>query len=433
MKSQDIERASKDQLNSKSSSLDMSQLRGNQQHQHQHQQHLQLKSHQQQPINPFSIDYILEHGSTSSCVSIPQTTVASNSSAAARPPIKQQLSPTLHTSTSCHRNSIPSERPQQAINELQLQLQLHQQQQQRASTMEHFSKISANSLPLLVDPNSITHHLSDAFNSALSSFYPAAMLQSASKLFQSAARKQQQTDLLNRRNPSSSSSFLRPPAVSFEDMKSQHQISTVSGITSGSGLTRLDSPTSFARDSYERSTKNISSSCSIGDNNFKDNFNQKLSSNSRYKQPNVGCENDLEVDLEPEVNVVSEDGDDTIEGENSDDNGERLAEIEGDQESDIEQSNNLIQPIHDSHQQLHYRGLSEQMIADITSHSANSHQFKKKRSRAAFTHMQVYELERRFNHQRYLSGPERSDLARRLKLTETQVKIWFQVSADIGI
>ncbi|XP_071336740.1 NK3 homeobox 3 [Trachinotus anak] len=50
----------------------------------------------------------------------------------------------------------------------------------------------------------------------------------------------------------------------------------------------------------------------------------------------------------------------------------------------------------------------------------------KKRSRAAFSHAQVYELERRFNAQRYLSGPERADLAGALKLTETQVKIWFQ-------
>ncbi|XP_006630625.1 NK3 homeobox 3 [Lepisosteus oculatus] len=50
----------------------------------------------------------------------------------------------------------------------------------------------------------------------------------------------------------------------------------------------------------------------------------------------------------------------------------------------------------------------------------------KKRSRAAFSHAQVYELERRFSLQRYLSGPERADLAGALKLTETQVKIWFQ-------
>ncbi|XP_035222911.1 homeobox protein zampogna-like [Stegodyphus dumicola] len=51
---------------------------------------------------------------------------------------------------------------------------------------------------------------------------------------------------------------------------------------------------------------------------------------------------------------------------------------------------------------------------------------RKKRSRAAFSHAQVYELERRFSHQRYLSGAERADLAQALKLTETQVKIWFQ-------
>ncbi|XP_061179656.1 homeobox protein zampogna-like [Saccostrea echinata] len=51
---------------------------------------------------------------------------------------------------------------------------------------------------------------------------------------------------------------------------------------------------------------------------------------------------------------------------------------------------------------------------------------RKKRSRAAFSHAQVFELERRFRHQRYLSGPERTDLANTLKLTETQIKIWFQ-------
>lgn len=51
---------------------------------------------------------------------------------------------------------------------------------------------------------------------------------------------------------------------------------------------------------------------------------------------------------------------------------------------------------------------------------------RKKRSRAAFSHAQVFELERRFSHQKYLSGPERAELASALKLTETQVKIWFQ-------
>ncbi|KAJ6650853.1 hypothetical protein lerEdw1_002581 [Lerista edwardsae] len=51
---------------------------------------------------------------------------------------------------------------------------------------------------------------------------------------------------------------------------------------------------------------------------------------------------------------------------------------------------------------------------------------QQKRSRAAFSHTQVIELERKFSHQKYLSAPERAHLARTLKLTETQVKIWFQ-------
>ncbi|KAM9847657.1 NK3 homeobox 3 [Aulostomus maculatus] len=67
---------------------------------------------------------------------------------------------------------------------------------------------------------------------------------------------------------------------------------------------------------------------------------------------------------------------------------------------------------------------------ETVSCSSNERQFRsdtcKKRSRAAFSHAQVYELERRFRAQRYLSGPERVDLAHTLKLTETQVKIWFQ-------
>ncbi|XP_064353760.1 homeobox protein Nkx-3.1 [Dromaius novaehollandiae] len=49
-----------------------------------------------------------------------------------------------------------------------------------------------------------------------------------------------------------------------------------------------------------------------------------------------------------------------------------------------------------------------------------------KRARAAFSPSQVLELERHFGRQRYLSAPERARLARRLQLTETQVKIWFQ-------
>lgn len=45
---------------------------------------------------------------------------------------------------------------------------------------------------------------------------------------------------------------------------------------------------------------------------------------------------------------------------------------------------------------------------------------------------QVYELERRFGHQRYLSGPERAELAQALKLTETQVSEKGKVQNSIS-
>ncbi|KAM4746052.1 homeobox protein Nkx-3.1 [Anableps anableps] len=61
-----------------------------------------------------------------------------------------------------------------------------------------------------------------------------------------------------------------------------------------------------------------------------------------------------------------------------------------------------------------------------SSESSFSSAGKQKRSRAAFTHLQVLELEKKFSHQKYLSAPERAHLASTLRLTETQVKIWFQ-------
>ncbi|XP_063588184.1 NK1 transcription factor-related protein 1-like isoform X1 [Penaeus indicus] len=61
------------------------------------------------------------------------------------------------------------------------------------------------------------------------------------------------------------------------------------------------------------------------------------------------------------------------------------------------------------------------------SKSSDGHKPKTKRKpRVLFSQAQVYELERRFKQQRYLSAPEREHLAGLLKLTSTQVKIWFQ-------
>ncbi|KAM8809316.1 homeobox protein Nkx-2.4 [Eudromia elegans] len=54
------------------------------------------------------------------------------------------------------------------------------------------------------------------------------------------------------------------------------------------------------------------------------------------------------------------------------------------------------------------------------------HAAPRRKRRVLFSQAQVYELERRFKQQRYLSAPEREHLASLIHLTPTQVKIWFQ-------
>ncbi|VDN81657.1 unnamed protein product [Brugia pahangi] len=51
---------------------------------------------------------------------------------------------------------------------------------------------------------------------------------------------------------------------------------------------------------------------------------------------------------------------------------------------------------------------------------------QKKKARTTFTGRQIFELEKQFEKKKYLSSCERSELAKLLNVTETQVKIWFQ-------
>ncbi|XP_005089197.1 homeobox protein Nkx-2.1 [Aplysia californica] len=51
---------------------------------------------------------------------------------------------------------------------------------------------------------------------------------------------------------------------------------------------------------------------------------------------------------------------------------------------------------------------------------------QRRKRRVLFSQGQVYELEKRFKIQKYLSAPEREQMAMSIGLTPTQVKIWFQ-------
>ncbi len=62
------------------------------------------------------------------------------------------------------------------------------------------------------------------------------------------------------------------------------------------------------------------------------------------------------------------------------------------------------------------------MSADISeSECTLLRQKSKRKPRILFSQSQVYELERRFRQQRYLSAPEREQLANMLKMTPQQV------------
>ena len=68
---------------------------------------------------------------------------------------------------------------------------------------------------------------------------------------------------------------------------------------------------------------------------------------------------------------------------------------------------------------------SHHFVQQMHHHSSSSASKKRKR-RILFSKQQTCELERRFKSQKYLSAPERENMARILGLSATQVKIWFQ-------
>jgi len=99
------------------------------------------------------------------------------------------------------------------------------------------------------------------------------------------------------------------------------------------------------------------------------------------------------------------------------------SDTEGDDHDvDIEEDDDLAMDMEDDDEQaMNGSGGSQ----EGTTGNANGPTKKRKR-RVLFSKAQTFELERRFRQQRYLSAPEREHLASLIRLTPTQVKIWFQ-------
>ncbi|BFF92910.1 homeotic protein labial [Drosophila madeirensis] len=77
-------------------------------------------------------------------------------------------------------------------------------------------------------------------------------------------------------------------------------------------------------------------------------------------------------------------------------------------------------------QQLASNNNSNMETTEDDSDSGSTDARRKKKARTTFTGRQIFELEKQFEVKKYLSSSERTEMAKLLIVTETQVKIWFQ-------
>ncbi|XP_053203368.1 homeobox protein Dlx4a-like [Panonychus citri] len=87
----------------------------------------------------------------------------------------------------------------------------------------------------------------------------------------------------------------------------------------------------------------------------------------------------------------------------------------------------LLHPSFAAYSASHHHDLIFQHMQRAATEAAThvaSH--RRRKARTVFSDHQLHGLEKRFESQRYLSTPERLDLATSLNLSETQVKTWFQ-------
>lgn len=79
-------------------------------------------------------------------------------------------------------------------------------------------------------------------------------------------------------------------------------------------------------------------------------------------------------------------------------------------------------------QDMNCRKRISSAASDITTSNGEEEEGfnRKKKARTAFSREQVMELEKKFQEKKYLSSSERGELAEKLKLSDMQVKTWFQ-------
>ncbi|XP_054715416.1 homeobox protein Nkx-2.3-like [Uloborus diversus] len=135
-------------------------------------------------------------------------------------------------------------------------------------------------------------------------------------------------------------------------------------------------------------------------------------------------------DIEEEEEEDLEDLDDCDIDEDSEGNRRRTTSAHADSDSDeVTSSQQVTATVSSKAMTINCGGsvgCANNTPTSSTSGENGGQPLKKRKRRVLFSKAQTYELERRFRQQRYLSAPEREHLASIIRLTPTQVKIWFQ-------
>ncbi|XP_068610574.1 homeobox protein Dlx4b [Brachionichthys hirsutus] len=79
-----------------------------------------------------------------------------------------------------------------------------------------------------------------------------------------------------------------------------------------------------------------------------------------------------------------------------------------------------------AHSRLEQSGREKSMVIENRNPRVNGKGKKVRKPRTIYSSLQLQALHQRFQQTQYLALPERADLAAKLGLTQTQVKIWFQ-------
>ncbi|XP_049809063.1 homeobox protein engrailed-1-like [Schistocerca nitens] len=86
----------------------------------------------------------------------------------------------------------------------------------------------------------------------------------------------------------------------------------------------------------------------------------------------------------------------------------------------------LFQMTSKTFEELNGEAVSEGQASHLNLFNSRQQAKKKRKSRTAFTNHQIFELEKRFLYQKYLSPADRDEIAGQLGLSNAQVITWFQ-------